>query len=132
MPRVQWPILGGRPVIKIVLTPAQGGTNIMCTLLADTGAGQAQGRFELLLRESDCLSCGGKPAHTIALGGAYPGTHPLFTIRVEIPQLNFKDDVIAVGLQQVSAGVDGIAGFRFLNRFSYGNFADPGQFGLEN
>jgi hypothetical protein len=26
---------------------------------------------------------------------------------------------------------DGIACFRFLNRFTYGNFGDPGQFGLE-
>jgi hypothetical protein len=26
---------------------------------------------------------------------------------------------------------DGIACFRFLNRFTYGNFGDPNQFGLE-
>jgi hypothetical protein len=28
-------------------------------------------------------------------------------------------------------GFGGIACFRFLNRFTYGNFGDPNQFGLE-
>ncbi len=28
-------------------------------------------------------------------------------------------------------GFDGIAGFRFLNRFSYGNFGNRAEFGLE-
>jgi len=29
-------------------------------------------------------------------------------------------------------GFDGTACFGFLNRFTYGNFGDPGQFGLES
>ncbi|HUY31727.1 MAG TPA: hypothetical protein VMV69_03030 [Pirellulales bacterium] len=29
------------------------------------------------------------------------------------------------------AGFDGVACFGFLNRFTYGNFGDPHQFGLE-
>jgi hypothetical protein len=29
------------------------------------------------------------------------------------------------------ADFDGLACFRFLNRFGYGNFRDPGVFGLE-
>jgi hypothetical protein len=37
----------------------------------------------------------------------------------------------AVDVPAVPAGLDGLAGFRFLNRFSHGNFGDPGQFGLE-
>jgi hypothetical protein len=28
-------------------------------------------------------------------------------------------------------GFEGIAGFRFLNRFTYGNFGNPAEFGLE-
>jgi hypothetical protein len=28
-------------------------------------------------------------------------------------------------------GLDGLAGFRFLNTFNYGNFGDPDQFCLE-
>ena len=28
-------------------------------------------------------------------------------------------------------GFEGIASFRFLDRFTFGNFGDPGQFGLE-
>ena len=27
--------------------------------------------------------------------------------------------------------LDGIAGFRFLNRFTFGNFGNPSEFGLE-
>jgi hypothetical protein len=37
----------------------------------------------------------------------------------------------AVDVPAVPAGLDDLAGFRFPNRFSYGNFGDPGQFGLE-
>jgi hypothetical protein len=36
-----------------------------------------------------------------------------------------------VGVRSVPAGFDGIACFAFLDRFTYGNFGDPGQFGLE-
>ena len=38
---------------------------------------------------------------------------------------------VSLVLPGVPRGLDGLACFRFLNRFSYGNFGDPGQFGLE-
>src|SRR5437868_14732726 len=59
MPRVQWPLLHGHPVIEVVLTLVQSGQQTTRTLLADTGAGRAYSPFELILKDSDCLLCGG-------------------------------------------------------------------------
>ena len=42
MPRAQWPLLHGRPIVQIVLTLAQGGMKVTRNLLADTGAGDAR------------------------------------------------------------------------------------------
>jgi hypothetical protein len=132
MPRVVWPLRHGQPAVDIVLTLAAGGQPIMRTLLADTGAGSSQSAFELILDEDDCLLCAGTAAvASIGLGGAYLGNFPLYTIFVQIPALNFAATLRAVGVPAVPPGVDGIANFRFLNSFTYGNFGDPTQFGLE-
>jgi hypothetical protein len=50
---------------------------------------------------------------------------------VQIPALGFDRAVRAVAVPRVPPGLGGVAGFRFLNRFTYGNFGDPGLFGLE-
>jgi hypothetical protein len=118
-------------VIQLLLTLAQSGQKVTRTLLADTAAGNSQGQFEIILLQGDCLARGSRLAKTVVLGGAYSGSHPLYLVHVEIPQLSFNGLITAVGVKIVSPGIDGIAGFRFLNRFSYGNFADPGQFALE-
>jgi hypothetical protein len=131
MPRAQWPLLSGRPVISVVLTETTSRQQRTRTLLADTGAGGTLAKFELLLDENDCLLCGARTSSTTSLLGAYHGTWPLYLIPVEIPLLNFNRNVAAVGLPITSPGVDGIAGFRFLNRFTYGNFGNPAEFGLE-
>jgi hypothetical protein len=39
--------------------------------------------------------------------------------------------LLAVAVPVVPEGFQGTAGFRFLNRFDYGNFGNPAQFGLE-
>jgi hypothetical protein len=101
------------------------------TLLADTGAGRAGGPFQLLLRASDCLRCGGTLLRSINLTRAYPGPHPVYRIRVQIPGLGFDAAVQAVGIVSPPPGLDGSAGFSFLNGFTFGNFGDPSQFGLE-
>lgn len=95
-------------------------------LLADTGAGNSQDPVELLLGEQDCHAC-----RSVALGGAYAGVFNVYSVRVFVPGLTFHDQVRAVGVTTPPAGFDGIACFRFLNRFSYGNFGNPGEFGLE-
>jgi hypothetical protein len=131
MPRARWPLLNDRPSIQVVLTLIQGGQPVARNLLADTGAGTATSGFELLLEEQDCLLCGGIPAHGVTLGGAYVGSYPVYLVQVRIPILGFDHTIPAVGVPTGPAGFDGIACFQFLNRFSYGNFADAGHFGLE-
>jgi hypothetical protein len=107
------------------------GQDLPRNLLADTGAGPAQGGFDLLLEERDCLMCGGMPAHPVVLGGAFTGSYPVYHVRVRLPVLGFDQYLAVVGVTGVPAGFDGIACFQILNRFGYGNFGDPRQFGLE-
>lgn len=131
MTRVTWPLHQGCPIIKVVLTLAAGGHPLPLTLLADTGGGGNTAHFELLLEESDCLLCGGKSSTTTLLGGAYTGRYPLYRLRVQNPALGIDSAVDVVGVPAAPSGFEGIAGFRFLNRFTYGNFGNRSEFGLE-
>ena len=131
MPRVQWPLLYGRPCVQVVLTLTQGGQPLPRTLIADTGAGSRTSSFELILDEDDCLPCGGLPGSSITLGGAYAGLFPVYDLPVQLPALGFDQNLRPVAVPSVPAGFDGIACFGFLDRFTYSNFGDPSQFGLE-
>jgi hypothetical protein len=117
--------------VRVELAPAAGGQQLARTLLADTGAGTANSRYQILLRDSDCRLCAAAPFDTVTLGRAYQGLHPVYRIRVRIPGLGFDRDVPVVGVAVPPVDFDGIACFRFLNRFTYGNFGDRAQFGLE-
>jgi hypothetical protein len=108
-----------------------GGQPLPRNLLADTGAGTARSGFELVLVEQDCLNAGGIPSLPVVLRGAYSGSFPVYLVRVQLPDLGFDHHVLAAGVPTVPAGFDGIAGFRFLNRFEYGTSATPGNFGLD-
>lgn len=130
MARRQWPLHHDRPPVQVTLTLAAGGQPVQRNLLADTEAGTARAGFELLLDEQDCLVAGGIPSPAVVLGGAYSGSYPVYLIRVQFPDLGFDHHLPAVGVPTVPAGFDGIACFRFWNRFQYGNFGDSGQFGL--
>lgn len=132
MPRAQWPLRAGRPAIQLFLTRALDGQMSPRTLLADTGAGSRQAGFDLILEEDDCLLCGGIALSTVTLRGAYTGTLPVYALHIQLPTLGFAQQVRAVGVPSVPAGFDGIACFQFLNRFHYGNFGNPGLFGLES
>ena len=131
MPRVQWPLQQGRPCVQVILTLAPAGQPFPRTLLADTGAGTVNDDFELILDENDCLLCGGISYPSVCLGGAYDGWFPLYDLAVQLPALGFAQTLRVVGVPSVPEGLDGIACFRFLNRFTFGNFGDPSQFGLE-
>lgn len=131
MARRQWPLLHDRPRLEIMLALPAGGQPLPRNLLADTGAGTARSGFELVLVEQDCLNAGGIPSLPVVLRGAYSGSFPVYLVRVQLPDLRFDHHVLAAGVPTVPAGFDGIAGFRFLNRFEYGNFGDSGQFGLD-
>jgi hypothetical protein len=104
---------------------------LLRTLLADTGAGSQHVKFELILLEGDCLLCIKTPSWAVSLRGSYAGSFPTYLLPIRLPTLGFGQDVRTVAVRSVPPGFDGIACFRFLNRFTYGNFGDPGQFGLE-
>jgi hypothetical protein len=117
--------------VQIVLTLVQSGQALPRNLLADTGAGSRRARIDLLLDEDDCLLCGTSLGHAITLGGAYSGSFPAYNIRAQIPALGFDQYLRAVAVPHAPGGFDGVACFRFLSGFTYGNFGDPDQFGLE-
>jgi hypothetical protein len=131
MARAIWPLYHGRPNIEAILLSRSGTRSRTCNLLADTGGGSDQANFELVLDEYDCRAYGKRTTYTVQLVGKYSGTYSVYVVRVQIPQLLFDDRIRAVGVNSLTAGFSGIACFRFLNRFNYGNFSDPGQFGIE-
>lgn len=131
MSRVQWPLFRGRPIVEVTLLQALDGKPVIRRLVADTGAGSARSAFELLLDEHDCLLCGGTPLRTTALSGAYLGSFQTYLLSVAIPALSFSKATPVVGLRSPPTGFDGIACFRFLNRFRYGNFGVASHFGLD-
>jgi hypothetical protein len=131
MPRVTWRLHGGRPSVEVILTHTTGGQTVTRTLLADTGAGAVKSPFELLLHDADCLSCGAPSLSKVRLGRAYRGQHPAYRIRVRVPGLGFDQDLPVVGITSLPTGFDGVACFRFMNRFTYGNFGNFNEFGLE-
>jgi hypothetical protein len=131
MPRALWPLHNYRPSVQVQLVPAGGGQPLARVLLADTGAGNLRSPFEFLLRDTDCLLCGGVPLGTVVLARAYRGPHPAYRIRVQIPALGFDQHLRVVGISSPPVGFDGTACFRFLIQFTYGNFGRADQFGLE-
>jgi hypothetical protein len=114
-----------------VLALALRGQQAVRNLIADTGAGSRRDVFELILDEDDCLQCGGIPIHQVRLSGAYQGRFPVYLVDVRIPGLAFEDSVPVVGVSKLPQGFDGIACFKFLRRFNYGNFDNPVCFGLD-
>ena len=133
MPRAMWRLVSHRPVIEAVLAVPGATQRATLTLLADTGAGGEDAPFALVLRQSDCRQFRIMRSGDVVLAGALSGTFPTYAVWVEIPALAFADFVVAAAVPdaQVPSGLDGIASFRFLNSFTYGNFGDPNQFGLE-
>ena len=126
-----WTLHDDRPVIEITLPLPGGGSGLVRRLIADTGAGKRKSVFQLLLLHSDCLQCGGYFMGKVQLGGAYSGMFPVYLLQVQIASLNFDEPVEIVGIPHVPLGYDGIAAFRFLNRFHFGNFGNGDIFGLE-
>jgi hypothetical protein len=131
MPRVSWPLLLDRPRIQVQLALAADGQQVIRNLIADTGAANNRAPFDLIMEEHDCIVCGGVPSSSATLGGAISGTFPVYNVRIQIPRITYDHIVRIVGVPSAPAGFDGIACFRFLNRFTYGNFGNPNQFGLE-
>ena len=127
-----WPLRVEQPVVVVRLTDAFGLPHDR-TLLADTGAGHDTAPFELVLSFTDCERFGNLRPSIVGISGAIEGIFPIFKMWVEVPQLEFrrKIAVVAVPHDQLPEGLDGIAAFRFLNSFTYGNFGNSAEFGLE-
>jgi hypothetical protein len=124
------PLHHDRPAVAVHLRMADG-QDVSRRLVADTGAGTRRDTFELILDEDDCLHCGGVYVHTVRLRGAYNGSFPVYVVDVRLASLNFDEPINVVGVPNLPLGFDGIACFRFLRRFNYGNFGDPDAFGLD-
>ena len=129
MARAFWNHLRNRPTAQIELV--NSSSRLPRSLVADTGAGSTRDGYELILSENDCRLFGGEPARSLILGGAYSGQFSVYVVQIEIPELAFRRYHRAVGVPSLPSGFDGIACFRFLNQFYYGNFGDPKRFGLE-
>ncbi|MEX0703560.1 MAG: hypothetical protein WD069_15805 [Planctomycetales bacterium] len=99
--------------------------------MADTGAGRNAAPFEMLLDEEDCLTSASRSAGLVRLAGAYSGEFRSYFVEVRLPRLDYSAVTTVVGIPRPPLGFDGIAAFKFLNRFRYGNFGQPEQFGLE-
>ena len=97
MPRATSPLQLGRPMVEIELCLPTGGTSKR-NLLADTGAGSCLSAFQLIRHDTDCQLCGGNPGQPVVLGGAYEGSFPVYTVRIEVPVLNFNQYVSAVAV----------------------------------
>lgn len=113
------------------MTLTVGTQEAVRNLLVDTGAGNALCGFDLILPARDCLVYGRASFRSVTLGGAYFGSFPLYRLRIRIPQLAFDRRLQVVAVPLVPSGFDGLACFPFLRRFTYGNFGNPDQFGLE-
>lgn len=133
MPAICWQLVRGRPIVGIELISHITGAGVTRTLLADTGAGSVQAPMDLILSEEDCLQFRMRDAGSVRLGRAIEGIFRAHWVSVSIPQLRVACLCIAIAVPSVylPQGLDGIACFRFLNRFAYGNFGNPSQFGLE-
>lgn len=130
MPRAEWSVAAGRPVVQVELHTTQGWSPTRM-LLADSGAGSLNSLFDVVLAESDCRRCSRRPFGTVSLRGAFVGSHPVHMVRLRIAQLAFDRYVRVVATASLPPGLDGIACFRFLSLFTYGNFGSRTTFGLE-
>jgi len=95
-------------------TSSSRGQAFPRTLLADSDAGSRKSGFELILEEDYCLLCGGFPAGSVQLAGAYRGAFPRYNLSVQVPAVSFGKNLRVVGVPSVPAGFDGIACFGFL------------------
>lgn len=120
-------------MIELSLVSPVNARQARRTLLADTGAGSTLGGMDLVLTEADRRRFSIGVEGALQLGGAFRGSFPTFWIPVSIPVIGFSALCLAVAVpsSQLPRPLHGIACFRFLNRFTYGNFGDNNRFGLE-
>ena len=133
MPRASWPLVAGQPIVQIDLKETSSGATLTRTLLADTGGGSALMPVHLALSIEDVAHCGGIFRGYIGAGGAIEGRFKVYALDIIVPALHLVSlvNVMAVPAEILPDGLQGVACFRFLNSFSYGNFGNPAEFALE-
>jgi hypothetical protein len=90
--------------------------------------------MEFVLGEHDARLYGAGSAGSLQLGGAFTGAFPAVWCHVSVPGVGFASLCVAFAVPsaRLPRNLAGISCFRFLNRFTYGNFGDSGVFGLES
>ena len=133
MARYSWPLQNGQPVISLYLRDVKTGVLSPRTLLADTGAGDAFTSVELILSERDGRKFGQEWVGNAQAGSFVRGNFEIQLVPIELPALGVSRLAAAliIPAAELPHGLDGIAGFRLLNAFAYGNFGDATRFGLE-
>jgi len=132
-PRQTWLLHNDLPVIEVLLLEPFTGSWESLTLLADTGAGPRFSPFEIVLSHADIARFGQEESGFAGVSGALQGQFRVHRVRLQIPSLrvDLAVDALSAPSSSLIGGLDGIAAFRFLNSFSYGNFGSPYEFGLE-
>lgn len=133
MPRQTWLLHRDVPVIEVQLFEHFTRSWISCVLLADTGAGPRFSPVEIVLSHGDIARFGMEESGSASVSGALQGRLQIYEVELQIPLLSVSRPVRALSAPASSLlmGLDGIAAFRFLNSFSFGNFGNAGEFGLE-
>ena len=134
MPRASWPLINGQPVIEIEFEDKFNGSIITRTLLVDTGGGSALVPVDLVLSVADVTRCRSRLQSYVGSGGAIEGSFEVRSVGISIPKLNLvrRINVMVVPAETLPDGLGGIACFRFLNSFTYGNGGNPAEFVLES
>ena len=133
MPRQSWLLRDDIPVIEILLRERFSGFTETRVLVADTGAGPRFSPFELVLSVADGIRFGGRVLNSAYVGGAFQGEFPIRAVEIEMPTFKLRRMADALIVPDLGAfgDFDGLAAFRLLNSFTYGNFGNPAEFGLE-
>lgn len=133
MPRQTWLLQKDVPVIEVQLLEQFTGLWVNRVLLADTGAGPRFSPFEIVLSHADIARFSMEESGSVGVSGALQGRLQVHKVQLQISALSINRYVSALSAPASSLlmGLDGIAAFRFLNSFSYGNFGSASEFGLE-
>jgi len=135
----RWRLMAGRPVVELEFARRADGERVLRRMVADTGAGRTLSPFHLILKQSDVREfLLFNDRFSVRLGGALMGTHPCSWVVGGVRGLPLGP-LVAVAVPDGDPafrriqkdGAEGIAGMRFLDGFSYGNFGFQGEFGIE-
>ncbi len=133
MPRQSRLLVNGSPAVEVWLREPFTGFTSTRILLADTGGGARFGPADLILSPRDIAQFGISQTGSAGTSGAIQGQYPVFSMELEMPSLGISRSVrvLSVPASHFFHSFDGFACFRFLNAFTYGNFGNPAEFGLE-